>query len=162
MVKRTLLVLGILSLTVMAAGSCFAFFGGGAGATFGVGGAWGPSCEAPKPMYVPVDCCPYPVSKTIIKTWSAKIVGPCPPPALAGCGTGGCGTKGLGLMGGLCATLISPCDILFGGCDGVYGCGPNLGMGGGPCGPCYGPVACAVAGPLMCLASPTTMFGALW
>jgi hypothetical protein len=161
MVKRTLLVLGILSLVVMAAGTSFAFFGGG-GACFSAGGPWGPSCEAPKPLYVPVDCCPYPESTTIIKTWSAKIVGPCPPPAMA-CGTGGCGeTKGIGLLGGLCASLISPCDILFGGCDGVYGCSPTLFGGDGPCGPCYGCLAGAVACPLRCLASPTTMFGVLW
>lgn len=160
MVKRTLVVLGILSLTVLAAGSSFAFFG--AGATFGVGGAWGTTCEAPTPLYLPVDCFPYPESKTIIKTWSAKIVGPCPPPALA-CGTGGCGDKKVpGILGGLAATLVSPFDLLFGGFDGVYGCGPRLGLPSGPCGPGWGPLSGAVAAPLMVLASPTTLFGALW
>ena len=66
MVKRTLLVLGILSLVLILVGTSFAFRRGGGG------------CEPMNyPLYVPVDCPPMPITKTIVKTWSMKIVGPC-------------------------------------------------------------------------------------
>ena len=78
MVKRTLVVLGVLSLMLMAAGTSSAFFVGWPG------GDCGPSC---KPMYLPVDC-PTPEFKTIVKTWQCKIEGPAPacgPAVRSGC-----------------------------------------------------------------------------
>ena len=155
MVKRTLVVLSILSLMVLAATSSFAFTPG-----------WpGGDCAAPAPCFVPVDCAPYPTPTTIIKTWSCKIEGPCPAPGPA-CGPASCDT---GLKGGLlcsAATAIaSPFDFLFGGCDGVYGCFGGAGgglCGDGPCGPCWGPVPRVLAGVPMALGAPTVMFGALW
>ncbi len=157
MVKRTVAVLGILAMT-LAAGTCFAFWG-----------AWD-SCGGPadcKPLYLPVDC-PTPPMKTIVKTWAIKIEGPCPAPGPA-CGPV-CGReRGLGL--GICdlvTAIATPFDLLFGGCDGVYGCFSGLGGcggGDGPCGPCYGPLACALAGvPTVLGAAPIYggVFGTWW
>jgi hypothetical protein len=164
MVKRTIAVLGILLLMLAASGTSFAFFGNAFDK--GCGG-----CDvAPKPLYVPVPCPPVDVGTTIVKTWSCKIVGPAPCGApMAACGPGGGGTIGgafprPGLMGGLAAALATPFDWLFGGFDGVYGCGPGglFGGGDGPCGPCYGPVPFALAAVPMAMAAPTTLFGALW
>ncbi len=158
MVKRTVVVLGILVLTLAAATS-HGFWdqwpGGGCGPA---------ACQQ---MYLPVDCPPIFEGKTIVKTWSFKSVGPCPAPGPA-CGPAACGLSGIGL--GLCsmlAAIATPMDLLFGGCDGVYGCGPNFGgiFGGGadgPCGPGYGPLAYAVAAVPMALGAPTVMFGTLW
>lgn len=154
MVKKISVFLGILSLTM--AGGAFAFFGGGCG--------WD-GCAA-KPLYVPVDCPKYPTSTTIIKTWSAKIEGPCPAP-MPMCGTKDCDMWGLdrtGLFGGLAAAIATPFDFLFGGIDGVYGCCPDL-LGGGkcnPCGPFFGPIPSALTAIPMIMAAPTTTFGMLW
>ena len=154
MVKRTLVVLSILSLMVLAATSSFAFTPGFPG-----------ECAAAAPCYVPVECPPYPTPTTIIKTWSCKIEGPCPAPGPA-CGPAKCDT---GVRGGmLCSAataLATPFDFLFGGLDGVYGCFSGIGgIGGGdgPCGPCWGPVPRVLAGVPMALGAPTVMFGALW
>jgi hypothetical protein len=155
MVKRTLVVLGVLSLMLMAAGTSSAFFVGFPG------GDCAPSC---KPMYLPVDC-PTPEFKTIVKTWQCKIEGPAPmcgPP----CGPADCGPKmTAGLCGAVANLLGLPFDALFGGCDGVYDCGLGGGLfggGDGPCGPGYGPLSCVLAGVPMALGAPSVMFGALW
>ncbi|MBM4328330.1 MAG: hypothetical protein FJ118_14345 [Deltaproteobacteria bacterium] len=157
MVKRTLAVLGIMSLVLMAAGTSHAFlFGGGCGD--------GVDCGISKPLYVPVDCPPYPKSKTIVKKWEMKIVGPCPAPMPA-CGPAKfAGDCKMGLFGGLCAAIPTPLDWLFGGFDGVYGCGVGLfgGSGDGECGPWYGPFPAALAAVPMGLGYPTTVFGGLW
>ncbi|MEW6533677.1 MAG: hypothetical protein AB1473_22805 [Thermodesulfobacteriota bacterium] len=160
MVKRTLAVLGILSLVVMAAGTSHAFLFGGGGCGDGV------DCGISKPLYVPVDCPPILKSKTIVKKWEMKIVGPCPAPAPA-CGTTKfAGDCKMGLFGGLCAAIGMPVlDALFGGFDGVYGCCPGIfggGCGDGECGPWYGPLPAALAAVPMGLGYPTTVFGALW
>jgi len=148
MVRRTVVVLGILSLVLVAA-TCFGFGRGGCGV----------EC---KPLYVPVDCPPVCDSKMIIQKWSAKIEGPCPPPMMA-CGDSGRRGRrgGDGLLGGLGAAIASPFDVLFGG-RGVYGCKMRRG-GDGPCGPFYGPLPKAVVAIPRLLAAPTTgVFGVLW
>lgn len=158
MVKRTLLVLSILSLMVCAAGTSSAFVNG-----------WGDSdCGVAKPLFVPVDCWPYPEAKTIIKTWSCKIEGPCPAPAPL-CGTP-CKKDGFspGMLCAMAGAIATPFDFLFGGFDGTYGCFPGFGGrsgcadGGGSCGPCFGPVPCVVAAVPMALGAPAVMFGSLW
>ncbi len=156
MVKRTVVVLGILSLMLMAVGPCSAFF---------VGFPGDDGCGMCKPLYVPVEC-PTPEFPTMVKTWQCKIVGPCPAPGPMCC-SGSCDK---GCPAGLCdavANLLGfPFDVLFGGCDGVYGCGLGGACGGlggdGPCGPCYGPVSCVLAGVPMVLGAPSVMFGSLW
>jgi hypothetical protein len=153
MVKRTLVVLSVLSLMLMAAGTCSAFFVGWPDA----------ACGGCKPLYLPADC-PSPEFKTIVKTWQCKIVGPCPAPGPM-CGPADCGPKGtIGICDAVANLLGFPLDVLFGGCDGVYGCGLGGGLfgGDGPCGPCYGPVPCALAAVPMALGAPSVMFGALW
>ena len=159
MVKRTLVVLGVLSLMLVAAGTSSAFFVGWPG------GDCGPSTC--KPMYLPVDC-PTPEFRTIVKTWQCKIEGPAPACGPAACGPAACGPK---MTAGICdavANLLGlPFDALFGGCDGVYDCGLGgggglFGGGDGPCGPCYGPLSCVMAGVPMALGAPSVMFGALW
>lgn len=152
MVRRTVVVLGILSLVLVAA-TCFGFGRGG--------------CEADsKPLYVPVDCPPVADSKMIIQKWSAKIEGPCPPPMPAiACDSGRRGRRGGdGLLSGLGAAIVCPVfDGLFGGRGGVYGCSIRGGRGDGPCGPFYGPLAKAVVAVPRSIASPTTgVFGVLW
>ncbi len=156
MVKRTLLVLSILSLMVCAAGTSSAFMVG-----------WPDNDCVAKPMFVPVDCCPYPLPKTIIQTWSCKIEGPCPAPAP--CGVASCKKDGFapGLLCAMAGSIATPLDFLFGGCDGTYGCFPGFGNGGcggagGECGPCYGPVPAVVAAVPMALGAPAVMFGSLW
>lgn len=153
MVKRTLLVLGILSLVLILVGTSFAFRRGG--------------CEPVNyPLYVPVDCPPMPITKTIVKTWSMKIVGPCPAPGLMAAGGGsllGRGWNRVGLLGGLAAAIGSPICALFGGRGGVYGCRGVGGRGDGPCGPFFGPIPRAVVALPRLIASPTTgVFGRLW
>jgi len=156
MVKRTTVVLGILALT-MVAGTSFAFWGGMGG------GCCGPA-ECP-PLYLPVDCPTMP-AKTIVKTWAVKIEGPCPAPG-AGCGPAMCReNRGFDLCC-IVNAIATPFDWLFGGFDGFYGCCPDgaCGAGGdGPCGPCYGPVACALAGIPTVIGSPLYggVFGAWW
>ena len=109
MVKRTLVVLGILSIMLTA------------GASFG-GGCWTDSCGPCAPLFVPVpspEICP----QRAVKVWEMCIIGPCPPPA---CGVPSCdtGKTQKGLMS-LCGVVASPCEVLFGGTGGVYGCLPK-------------------------------------
>jgi len=68
-----------------------------------------------------------------------------------------------GLCDAIANLLGAPFDLLFNGCDGVYGCGLD-GICGkeGPCGPCFGPVSGALAAVPMFLGAPSVMFGALW
>ncbi len=110
MVKRTLVVLGILSL-VLTAGTSFAFMGSG---------CWTDSCGPCKPMFVPAPCpdmCP----QRAVKVWEMCIIGPCPPPA---CGVPYCGSgkKRWGGLMAMCGKIASPCEVLWGGSGGVYGC----------------------------------------
>jgi len=155
MVKRTAVVLGVLSLMVVMAGVASAQ---------GLGlcnmPCFGGDVCAPPPLFVPVDC-PGPIQKTIVKKWECKIVGPCPPaspPAMAGCG-GKDDTQGFLLS--LVTAIASPCDLLMAP-DGVYGC--MDGGNGGPCGSC-------MPGPLPKLLTAFTgggcgtgfsFFGGLW
>jgi hypothetical protein len=157
MVKRTVVVLSVLALMLMAVGTSSAFFVGWPG-----GGDCTVGC---KPMYVPAEC-PTPEFRTIVKTWKCKIVGPAPACGPAACGPAACGPQ---MKAGLCAAVANvlglPFDALFGGCDGVYDCGLGGGLfggGDGPCGPCYGPLSCVLAGVPMALGAPSVMFGALW
>jgi hypothetical protein len=154
MVKRTLLVLSILSLMVFAAGTSNAFWTGG----------WGAADECvQKPLFVPVDCPPFPEAKTIIKTWSVKIEGPCPAPGPIACGPAKKDGWGPGMLCAMAGVIATPFDFLFGGCDGVYGCFPGMGGGAdGDCGPCFGPIPRVLATVPMVLGAPTVMFGALW
>ena len=151
MVKRTVAVLGILALT-LAAGTSFAFWG-----------AWD-SCGGPadcRPLFLPVDC-PTPPIKTIVKTWAVKIEGPCPAPGPM-CGPV-CRDRGPGICE-IITAIATPFDWLFGGIDGVYGCNNGLGGWGadGPCGPFYGPLACALAGvPTIIGSSTVGVFGTWW
>jgi hypothetical protein len=170
MVKRTLLVFGIVALLTIGAGMApaQAWLGGPPAAQSWVNGFPG-DCGTCPPLFVPAPCCEYPESKTIVKTWSCKIEGPCPPPG-APCGAGSCGQGGTGnILGSLCflmGSIATPFDLLFGGFDGVYGCCPGLGALGigcsGPCGPCYGPVPGLIAGVVSCLSPPQVMFGCYW
>jgi hypothetical protein len=166
MVKRTLLVLSIVALLTMGAGMASAqmSLGGPPVPQSWVNGFPDGGCGMCPPLFVPAPCCEYPESKTIVKTWSCKIEGPCPPPGAPGgmCG-GGQGRPGQ-LLGSLCflmGSIATPFDFLFGGFDGVYGCCPGIGCSG-PCGPCYGPVPGAIAGVLSCLSPPQVMFGCYW
>lgn len=157
MVKRTLVVLGIFSL-LLTAGTSSAYLG------YGFPGAGGGDCGPCPPMYLPVDCPPYPVAKTIVKTWQCKIEGPCPAPGPA---MGGCGTDKMAMRPGMITSIANllgmPFDALFNHCDSVYGCFNGFGGGGdGPCGPCFGPVPGVLAAVPMVLGAPTVMFGALW
>jgi hypothetical protein len=157
MVKRTLVVLSILSLTLMVAGTSFGFMGGGCGS----------SCS---PLYVPVDCPDTGVSKTIVKTWQCKIEGPCPAPTPA-CGSS-CNNLGGPKPGMLCCLINSIglpiCEGLFGGFGGVYGCcdfgGGCGGSGGGRgCGsPFLGGLSGVFGSGATMLSGDTTFFGALW
>lgn len=157
MVKRTVVVLSILSLTVLAAGTAMAqlplfppmpCFGGS-------------DCMAPRPLYVPVDC-PTPIQRTIKKTWECKIVGPCPPPSAPG---GACGVgrdDRMGLLLSLATALGTPFDFAFGGFDGVYGC-VDLGAGGGPCGSCFGGPLPRIFGAFTnATSTDASFFGGLW
>jgi hypothetical protein len=155
MVKRTLAVLGILAMTLAA------------GTSFGFWNSWD-SCGGPadcKPLYLPVDC-PTPPVKTIVKTWAVKIEGPCPAPG-AMCGPVGCREKRGFDLCCLVNAVATPFDWLFGGIDGVYGCCDGLGGCGadGPCGPCYGPLGCALAGLPTVIGMPlgsVGVFGTWW
>ncbi len=118
MVKRTLVVLSVLSLTLMVAGTSFGFIGGGCGTQCGA------------PLYVPVDCPDMGVAKTIVKTWECKIEGPCPAPMPA-CGSSCKAEPRPGMLCSLLTAVAHPCEMLFGGFDGVYGCFPALWRGGG-------------------------------
>ncbi len=156
MVKRTVAVLGILALT-LAAGTSFAFWN----TWDGCGGQ-----AACGPMYLPVDC-PTPPLKTIVKTWAVKIEGPCPAPGPM-CGPVCKERRGFDLCQIVTAIGAPFLDALFGGCDGVYGCFSGLGGGcgaDGPCGPCYGPLGCALAGLPTVIGAPlgaVGVFGTWW
>jgi len=152
MVKRTLMVIGVLSLMVMLTGIASAQCGSG-----GCGNInWCPwpngGCD---PLFVGADCC-YPEFTTIKKVWKISIDGPCPPPGMA-CGTS---SKGTGLGGcTLCSAVFAPFDWLFGGEFGVSRCSPS---GDGPCGPCFGPVPAVLTVVPKILAGPSTLFGTMW
>jgi len=152
MVKRTVVVLGILSLMLAATTPSFAFLSG-----------WPSECGVSAPLYVPAPCCPYPEAKTIVKTWHVKIVGPCPPPAAA-CGSS-CndGPRATGVVSSLANLAGLPFDVLFNHWDSVYGCtsmGGSCGKGGCPC--CLGPLPMVLGAVPMALGAPTTFAGTLW
>jgi hypothetical protein len=163
MVKRTLLVLSILALITMGAGMASAqnsIAGPGVAQSWINGFPSGPGCA---PLFVPCECPEYPASRTIVKTWSCKIEGPCPPPGAPGMGCGSNERPGqlLGSLLFLAGSVATPFDWLFGGTDGVYGCCPGIGCEG-PCGPAYGPIPGFIAGVASCLSPPQVMFGCYW
>jgi len=148
MVKRTLMVLGILMVVMVNT----------VGAQM-LPSPWSGCDNKCAPCFVPVDC-RIPEPTTIIKTWSINIDGPCPAPGVA-CGKS-CETRSCLDPCSLLTSIGCPIlDCLFGGWDGVYGCfgGSNCGSA---CGPCFGPVPAAVAAVPMCLGARTVMFGCLW
>jgi hypothetical protein len=163
MVKRTAIVLGVVSLAIMMTGSAWAFMDC-CGVLLGPGPCFGGAgCDA-RPLFVPVDC-PGPIQKTIVKKWECKIVGPCPPVSPpAACG--GCGKDDRqGLLLSLVTALATPCDMCLSP-GGVYGC---MEMGsGGPCGSCPGgPVPRALAALMPgggggCGGTSMSFFGGLW
>jgi hypothetical protein len=147
MVKRTAVVLSVFSLLILAAGNSFAFMGG--------------CCDtACAPMFLPVPCPPQPGYKIINKTWECNIEGPCPAMTPAGCGAP-CSTMKQGLCSVVANALGMPLDFLFGGCDGVYTCMPNMGCSD-PCAPGWGPIPGALAIVPRMLAAPPTLFDNLW
>ena len=120
-----------------------------------------------RPLYVGIKCPPVTTWTTIIKKWEGKVEAPYMP--MAGGYAGGCGNgwnaKGPGLMGGMAAALVTPMDLLFGGFDGVYGCGCGvlgLGSGDGPCGPFWGPIPAVLGGVGRVLAAPSTLDVPIW
>jgi len=163
MVKRTVVVLGILSLVLLMAGTSFALTK-----------LCGPHAAAP-PLFVPVDCPPYLDSTTIVKKWSCKIEAPyCP--GMMGVGGGGVllGRRlnrrrwyalrdrmlyGPFFVADLANAIATPFDWIFGGRGGVGGCRQGLGRADGPCGPFFGPIPRAIVN-LM----PVTWraFGVIW
>ncbi len=133
MVKRTAVVLSIMSLLVA----------GGASAAL----AW---CGDATPLYVGVPCGPITKWTTITKVWEGMV---CQPymPAMGSCMGRRCGhrwgAEAPGLVGGLAAAIATPMDVLFGGFDGVYGCGMGVfGGSDGPCGPFWGPIPSVLGG----------------
>ena len=162
MVKRTLIVLGMFGLILMAAGPSMAFL-----PLFPPAPCFGGDVFTCKPMYLPVDC-PEPIQRNIVKTWECKIVGPCPAvmPGGGGCGPGALGRDDrMGLLTATATALATPFDWLFGGFDGVYGC-LEMSNGGGICGSAFpGPVP-AVLGSFLNFWAPTStdgsFFGGLW
>jgi len=162
MVKRTLIVLGMFGLILMAAGPSMAFL-----QMFPPAPCFGPDVFTCKPMYLPVDC-PEPIQRNIVKTWECKIVGPCPAvmPAGGGCGTGVLGRDDrIGLLTSLATAIASPFDWVFGGMDGVYGCLPANG-GDAMCGSSIpGPIPGAAAAFIGLFSPGSTdgsFFGGLW
>jgi len=152
MVKRTAVVLGIVSLVIMTAGSAMAF---GTGLLT-------PPCfggdVAPRPLFVPVDC-PGPIQKTIVKTWECKIVGPCPAPGPA-CGSTCAKDDRMGLLLSLATAVMTPFDLIVAPFDGVYGC---MEMGEGMCGSCPGGPFPRIFSSLTDTCSGgTSFFGGLW
>ena len=117
MVKRTVLVLGIFALVTMGVATvpAHAWLGGSPAPQSWVNGFPGGGCGTCPPLYVPAPCCEYPESKTIVKTWSCKIEGPCPPPG-APCGGGGC-NQGGSLLGSLCYLLAAKSDVAMSFCE---------------------------------------------
>jgi len=156
MVKRTLAVLAIMSLIVIAAGPSMAQVRlGMSPGCFG-----GDVCMA-RPLYVPVDCA-QPIQRTIKQTWECKIEGPCPAPTPGGGACFGGRDDRMGFLTNFAMALGTPFDFIFGGIDGVYGC-TEMGNGG-LCGPAFGgPVPRALSS-LAYLVYPTdgSFFGGLW
>jgi len=157
MVKRTLVVLGVVALMLMTAGAATAqipmplsmpCFGGGL---------------MPRPLFLPVDCqdCP---EKTIVQKWECNIEGPCPPASPPGGACGGnmlAGDDRVGFLLSLVEAMASPFDIAISGFGGVYGC---MEWSEGPCGGFpMGPIPTALAA-LTYLWYPTgnSFFGGLW
>ncbi len=155
MVKRTAVVLGIMSLLLVGGATvALAQMGGGCG-DFGC-----------RPLYIGINCPPMTTWTTIIKKWEGKVEAPYMP--MAG-GAGGCGPRfggrPAGLVGGLVGAIATPLDWLFGGFDGVYGCGfgaMGSGCGGGACDCCMGPLPNILAAVPRLLAAPTTFTDVLW
>lgn len=146
MVKRTLIVLGVMCLMLASIGTSSAFFGRT------------PVCGPPPPLFLPVPCLPGFTTETVIQKWSAKIEGPCPPPGMPGCGSRRL-IRRAGVLGPLFSGLATPFDVIFGG-TGVYGCRRNV---DNPCGPLFGPIPQAfVALPVAIAAPGQGMFGWLW
>ena len=148
MVKRTAVVLSIMSLLVA----------GGASAAL----AW---CGDATPLYVGVPCGPITKWTTITKKWEGMVCQPYMP--MNGCMGRGCGHRwggtAPGLTGGLAAAIATPMDVLFGGFDGVYGCGMGaFGCGDGPCGPFWGPIPSVLGGVARLLSAPTTVMPELY
>jgi len=154
MVKRTAVVLGIMSLLLV----------GGATVALAQCGGGDFGC---RPLYVGVKCPPMTTWTTIIKTWEGKVEAPYMPAACgvaAGCGNGLSG-RPVGLVGGLVGAIATPLDWLFGGFDGVYGCGFGAlgdGCSGGGCECCMGPLPNILAAVPRLLAAPTTFTDVLW
>ncbi len=151
MVKRTAVVLGIMSLLIVT-GACVA--------SAQCGGDFG--C---RPLYVGVKCPPMTTWTTIIKKWEGKVEAPYTP--MAGGFVGGCGNglsgRPAGLVGGLVGAIATPLDWLFGGFDGVYGCGFGvLGSGCPDEGCAMGPLPNILAAVPRLLAAPTTFTDVLW
>jgi len=148
MVKRTAVVLSIMSLLVA----------GGASAAL----AW---CGDATPLYVGVPCGPITKWTTITKKWEGMFCQPYMP--TPGCMGRGCGhrwgAEAPGLFGGLAAAIATPMDVIFGGFDGVYGCGMGA-FGGhdGPCGPFWGPIPSLLGGLGRFLSAPTTVMPELY
>jgi len=143
MVKRTVVVLSIMALTLTAG--------------MALAGGCGTACET-RPLFVPAPC-PDLAPQTMVKTWECKIVAPlgCAPM----CGPGYYGKIKYpwdkACLCKLCmklGALASPLDWLVTGTSGVYGCTKTSGRS---CGPesSVGPIP-AVLG-----AVPTT-FGSYW
>jgi hypothetical protein len=146
MVKRTLVVLGVMCLVLASIGTASAQFGRFAG------------CMPPA-VFLPVPCPPGFTTETVVQKWSAKIEGPCPPPGMPACGVGR-RIRRAGVLGPIFRGLANPFDVIFGGGGGVYGCRRNR---DNPCGPLFGPVAQAfVAIPTAVAAPGVGMFGWLW
>jgi hypothetical protein len=160
MVKRTVVVLGILALTLIAAGASQAQ----------VALPFSPLNECfgsefmPRPMFLPVDC-PDPIRRTITSTWECKIEGPCPPVTPAGCGDGGMFGRDdrAGMLTYFVRGMASPFDMLFGSMDpnAVYGCNE---MAASPCGSSMGGPIPRIFTSMAYLWYPTdgSFFGGLW
>ncbi len=118
MVKRTVVVLGVLSLMCVFAGTSSAIFPVACGPTWD---AWD-SLYRCAPPFVPAPCCEYPVPKMIVQKWKATIEGPCPPPTPPAPVV--CGVFDPGEMLWVCIDrFMGGLDYLMGACDGaVYGC----------------------------------------
>jgi hypothetical protein len=153
MVKRTAVVLSIMSLLLVGGASV-------ALAQWGMGG-----CGDDVALYVGVKCPPITTWTTIIKKWEGKVEAPYAP--MVGGFGGACGSAGgrdSRFLGGLAGALVTPMDVLFGGFDGVYGCGLGaMGLeGDSPCGPFWGPIPALIGGVSAAIASPTTLPVGIW
>jgi hypothetical protein len=156
MVKRTLVVLAILSLMLAPAGMSF---GQSLLPSFG---GWSAGWDAPTTdtMFVPVDCPPCPDWVPVVKEWKKTFSSAAPCGAVYGPGVGS-SSRDPWLRGAGIASLMTPFDALFGGMDAVYGCG-IVSMGPASCGPCFGPLPYVLSGPVRMMAAPTLIFGTLW